>query len=367
MAKFCIATNFDSVFLNEIKKLNRKHTPSEVIEVFGSLPVSLTGSGRSPVGLPNISARDLANHIKHIHSLGLKFNYLMNAPGSKNFYDDERKKRIHQFISNLKKVGVDSITIADESLVRYVREEFEDIPIHVSLIAGIDTPEEAKKFSDLGVELITLNQHTINRNKEKIKEIVDAVNCKIRLYANISCLQDCQMRDKHYAWLGSQSNVASVNSDKQADRFILWCENKYMKNPVELLRSPFIRPEGLKLYQKIGVDSFKLSDRRESTDALVELLEAYMSGEYHGNLFSLLFRNDRKWSNAVRDIINEKSLGHTAIFIDNDKLTELDFDAKVTTLRAAELKKFYQLATDKAESGISDTKTKDFHVKLHSV
>ncbi len=364
MAKFSIATNFDSDFLKEIGRLNKEYSPSKIIEVFGSLPVSLTGSGRHPSGLPNISAHDFADHIKQVHGLELEFNYLMNSPRPGNFYDIEWRKRLDQFIDYLRKIGVDSITIADESLVRYVKKRFQDIPVHVSLITGIDTLKKAKRFSDIGVRLISLNQHTINRNMNRIKEIVDAVNCQIRLYANISCLQDCPKRKKHYIWLGSQSKEGSINWDRQVDDFLLWCEKEYMEKPVELLRSPFIRPEGLELYEEIGVDSFKLSDRREPTGALVKLLEAYMSGEYHGNLFSLLFREDRKWTNAVRHIFNVESLGHTAIAIDNDKLTELDFDRKVVTLSGDELREFYQLATSKVVSGVSDSRTRKFHKSL---
>jgi len=367
MAKFSIATNFDLNFLKEIERLNRKYSPSEIIEVYGSMPVSLVGSGRSYVGLPKISARDLADHIKHAHNFGLEFNYLMNAPKYRNFQDAAWKKQVYQFISYLKNIEVDSITIADESLVKYVRKNFPNIPVHVSLVAGIDSPKEAKSFSDLGVNSITLNQHTTNRNINKIKEIINIVDCPIKLYANVSCLQDCPMRDEHYAWLGSLSKEVSSNIKPGADHFILWCENKYMENPIELLRSPFIRPEGLGLYEQIGVDFFKLSDRREPTNALVKLLEAYMSRIYHGNLFSLLFRDDRKWTNAVKNIIDEKSLGDTAIYIDNDKLTELNFDQKVITLKADNLKTFYKMATNKAVKGISDQKTKNFHVKLHSI
>lgn len=366
MIKFSIATNFDSAFLSEIGILNRKYATAKVTEVYGSLPVSLTGSGRSSVGLPNVSIQDIAMHIDQAHELGLDFNYLMNASVSDFFYNAEWRKKLHKFILDLKEIGVNSITIADEVLVKYVRKEFKDLPVHISLIVGIDTPELARKFSDLGVELITLNQHTINRNTETIKEIVKAVNCKVRLYANISCLHDCQMRDKHYSWLNSRSTVDSSNYKKQVDNFILWCEKRYMNDPIELLKSSFIRPEGLGLYRKTGVDSFKLSDRRESTKDLVRLLESYMGEHYHGNLFSLLFRDDRKWANAVRDIVETKFLGHTAINIDNDKLTDLDFDVMVTTLKGNDLKEFYQLATKEAVSGILYSRTKDFHNKLHS-
>ena len=366
MPQFSLATNFDAKLLQEVGRLNKKYPESKVFELYGSLPLSLTGSGRRAIGLPAVSANDLEEHVMLAHQFSLKFNYLMNSTSVGDLNDATYCQQLDEFFNYLIGINVDSITLADEALIKYVRQKFPDLSIHVSLITGVDTVEKAKKYSDLGVALITLNQHTINRDLKTIKAIVQAVDCDIMLYANISCLQDCPMRDAHYAWLSSQSNSSTTNTDKSVDKFILQCEKKYLENPIEFLRSPFIRPEALKIYEEIGVNYFKLSDRRESTEALIKTAKAYMSGAFHGNLFAFLFRDDRKWSNAVRSIVDPESLGHTAINIDNDKLTAFRFDEQVTTLTGKDLEKFYQELTAAAVSGLDDDATKDFHKKLHS-
>ncbi|KKR07445.1 MAG: Peptidase U32 [Parcubacteria group bacterium GW2011_GWC2_39_14] len=367
MPQFSLATNFDTKILSEIDKLNKKYPESKVFEVYGSLPLSLTGSGRSTIGLPAVSTTDLAKHIETAHKFSLKFNYLMNSSRVSDLDDLTFRKQLDMFLNDLIKIQVDSITLADEKLIRYVRRKFPTLPIHVSLITGVDTVAEAKKYSNLGVSLTTLNQHTINRDLKTIATIVQDVNCDIMLYANISCLQNCPLRDAHYKWLSSQSNESTTDDNQRVDKFILQCERQYIENPIEFLRSPFIRPEALKLYEAVGVKHFKLSDRRESTEALVKTAEAYMSGAFHGNLFSFLFRDDRKWSNAVRNIVEVKSLGNTAININNDKLTAFNFDELVTLLTGEDLEKFYVDMTTAAVSGVDDQKTKSFHNKLQSV
>ncbi|KKQ80611.1 MAG: Peptidase, U32 superfamily [Parcubacteria group bacterium GW2011_GWC2_38_7] len=366
MPQFSLATNFDPKLLSEVDRLNKKYLESRVFEVYGALPISLTGSGRSAIGLPAVSTTDLEEHIRLAHQYSLKFNYLMNSSSVGDLNNAVYCKQLDEFLNYLINIQVDSITLADEMLIKYVKEKFPELPVHVSLITGVDAVEKAKMFSDLGVELITLNQHTINRDLKTIKAIVKAVDCRVMLYANISCLQNCPMRDAHYKWLSSQSNSSTINSDQSVDKFILQCENKYFEDPTELLRSPFIRPEALKIYENVGANYFKLSDRRESTESLVEIAEAYMSQTFHGNLYSFLFRDDRKWSNAVRKVVDVESLGHTTINIDNDELTLLDFDRKVTSLTGDEIENFYHTTTAEAVSGFDDQETKQFHKNLHS-
>jgi len=366
MINYSIATNFDDKLIQGMVKLNSQFKNGRVAEIFGCLSQSLTGSGRSSVGLTNISLVDLQKHIQLAHKHHIKFNYLMNSIFLPKMKNKVWLKKLDRFVLQLIKAGVDSVTVANKDLAKYLRQQFPNLKLHVSLIAGVESVKEAKNWDKIGVAQITLNQHSLNRDLALIKRIRQAVKCKIQLYANISCLADCPLRQKHYQWLNQQSTLSN-KSQQKIDRFILHCENIYLKNPINLLRSPFIRPEGIKLYTKIGICNFKLSDRRDPTNFLIKLATAYLRGSFSGNLFNLLFRDGRKWSNAVRAVADVKKIGQPNIIIDNSKLTALDFDRQVTTIRNKDLMNYYQLATKASVRGLTNYRTREFHNKLNSI
>jgi collagenase-like PrtC family protease len=60
------------------------------------------------------------------------------------------------------------------------------------------------------------------------------------------------------------------------------------RDPVNLIRSDFIRPEDLDRYRDSGVASFKIVDRACSTEALVERVRAYHSRRWEGDILRLI-------------------------------------------------------------------------------
>src|SRR3989344_271120 len=317
MIKYTIATNFDSKLVEGYNQLNEKYQDAKITEIFGSLPVSVVGSGRSASSLPNITKEELKKHIELAHVHGILFNYLLNA---KLNWKELDLNKVTGELDSLLEAGIDSVTLSDYRLIRLIREKYPTLPINVSTISGVDTFEEATEYDKLGVRSITLNFHTINRNLKKIEEIVKGIDCKIVLYANSSCLDHCAVRNTHYDYLG---RLSRKESRLEVDPFILWCTKRFLKDQLQLLKNPFIRPEDVKEYQNLGVDTFKLSDRREPTECLLELAGVYLAQEYRGNLFTLLFRGEqvRKMTSTLGNI----PVAPPRIHIDNTKLTQIDF------------------------------------------
>ncbi len=362
MANFSVATNFDPELLTEIDRLNRQYA-NTIVEIYGSLPTSITGSGRSPRSLPQITKEELKEHIKLAHSYQLAFNYLLNAPNPK-IAERDLIVKFDAEIDYLREIGVDIVTIADKTLIKQVKSNHPDLEVHASIILGVDTTQEAEELAEIGVSVITTNQFTINRNAKRLEELVKSVkdyNTKIRLYANISCLNHCPRATAHYTALGKSSREGR-NENLNHDPFLIWCMGQYFDDSTNLLQSPFIRPEGIPLYASFGIVDFKLSDRREATSTLIELYKAYLGGEFHGNLYNLLFRNGRKWSNAIG-----KKIEGPSININNDFLTTLDFDKKVLTLEGKELREFYTKATGAAVKNVHSSESLGFRMRLESL
>jgi len=56
---------------------------------------------------------------------------------------------------------------------------------------------------------------------------------------------------------------------------------------VELLKSPWIRPEDIRHYEAIGYERFKITERFKRTPLLLENVRVYENRRYDGNLLDL--------------------------------------------------------------------------------
>ncbi|MBC8432390.1 U32 family peptidase [Desulfobacula sp.] len=347
--KYSIATSWEEALIKAIRNLNDESQDAKIEEIYGSFKSSIVGSGRHSWRLPDVSSKKAESFIKQAHNIGLTFNWMLNAP---DFQDKEKDSswlgRVFEFIEYLGSIGVDILTIAHPFLIKIVKSGFPSFKIRVSLIAGVDTPEKARKYEDMGVDSITLNPHTVNRDFETLISIREAVDCGLGLYTNIPCLDQCRWRNEHYKFIGNTSQEGKSFKKAHIDPFLAMCSLVYLREPLQLLKSPFIRPEDIETYKDLGINFFKLSDRAEKSGFLIKTAKAYMNRSYEGDLFKLIFRNGSKLKVNLQ-FKNEKinSLD-IPITISNNILTELKFIEHIKNLKGEELDKFYETVTEKA-------------------
>ncbi len=77
---FSLATSWENDLIDNVAALNQAAVEGQVFELYGSLPYSLTGSGRPGRELPQVSEQTIAEHVQYAQSHGLAFDYVMNAP-----------------------------------------------------------------------------------------------------------------------------------------------------------------------------------------------------------------------------------------------------------------------------------------------
>jgi collagenase-like PrtC family protease len=68
----------------------------------------------------------------------------------------------------------------------------------------------------------------------------------------------------------------------------LHCSKKRLTDPVNYLRSVWIRPEDLSFYETLGYSTFKIVERSCPTDLIVKRTLAYASRSFDGNLLELV-------------------------------------------------------------------------------
>ena len=351
LVHYSLATSWDDRLLEELAALNAKSSDTaRVVELYGSHKTSLTGGGRPAYRLPDVSGDAFEQHLILARKLGFDFNYVMNAPSfNGSEHSSEWLSEVAGFIERLCNAGVERLTIANKALLGFVREQFPALRINVSLIAGVDTPEAARRFEDMGADLIVLSPFTVNRDFAALRAIRAAVSCDLELYANIPCLDRCWMRDAHYCYSGRASQI-KVKADVESDPFLLKCSLAYLANPVSLLRSPFIRPEDVESYAELGINMIKLSDRSETTDFLLRTAEAYLHKRHDGDLFELIFREGRKFRAGLGKRAADVADLALPVRIDNARLSALNFIERIRDIPEPALTAFYQQATQEAVS-----------------
>ena len=322
MRRFSVPTNFQDEFLNRILKLHKKYLKSRAVELYGAMPNQVIGSGRSSKDLPDVDIEGLRRHIEMMHKNNIKFNYLLNAPCVGNLeYTSSGRKNIFQFLQTLFELKIDIVTITIPYLIKIIKKNFPNLKINTSTICYIDTLDKALFYQDLGVDRITLHPD-INRDFKILKKIRKNIKLELELLVNSWCLLRCPQTYYHH----SISGHFSQNSDNiyfWGDYCFKKCTAIRLKNPEEFIKSPFIRPEDIKIYEDLGIELFKIAGREYavSSEFILNRIDAYLSGLYSGNLAHLFqFYIKSKLKKPLNYYIDNKALNNfIKFFQDKDE------------------------------------------------
>lgn len=279
--KFSVPTNWQEGLIPNIRK-------EEVIELYGKLARDYVGGGRSSATIPHPSKRKARLHIKEAHNNNLKFNYLLNATCLDNSeFTRKGQKKLHKLLDWLTDLKVDSITVSIPYLLEIIKKQYPHFEVNVSTQVGVDTVQRAKYWEDLGADKITLSVLDVNRNFNLLNTIRKSVKCKLQLIANLHCLYSCPFY-KYHADINSHASQGSHKSKGFfVDYCLIRCSYMRLKDPVEFIRSGWIRPEDIRYYENIGIDTIKFVNRGMDTNSISKIVAAYTSRSYEGNLLDL--------------------------------------------------------------------------------
>jgi collagenase-like PrtC family protease len=127
----------------------------------------------------------------------------------------------------------------------------------------------------------------VNRNFTLLKTF-PTQKIKIELLANNLCLLDCPIGAYHANYASHNSQCINPTISRLDEYPMMWCTTEKINHPLELIKSPWIRPEDIKVYEKIGFTHFKISGREKSTDWIVQRVKAYSERSYSGNVLDFL-------------------------------------------------------------------------------
>lgn len=279
--KFSVPTNWQDDLVAIFKS-------PEIDEVYGKLAQDYVGGGRPGYSQFNVSKKKAASHIRKIHESNCKFNYLLNSSclGGREFTRKGRRE-IFKLLNWLVEIGVDSVTVSLPYLAQIIKKNFPALDINVSDLAHVDSLRKIEFWELLGVTCITLANTEFNRRFEFIKRIRSKISCQLRLIANNLCLLDCPYQEYHNDWSSHASQTEQKTGNFVIDYCFLSCRYKKILDPESLISSPWIRPEDIDVYEKVGIDNIKLVDRKLPTSELIKIISAYINKKYKGNLIEL--------------------------------------------------------------------------------
>jgi len=280
--RLSIATNFDRELVEQCRDY-------PVTELFGKLQTDAVGGGRAPYQLARVSRRQLADHVKHVRNSGMAFNYLLNSSCMGNREITRKgQKEINVLLDWISDIGVTAVTVASPFMLQMIKTRQPQLKVRISVFGGVDRVRKAQMWEELGADCIVLDSILVNRELETLAEIRKSVKCDLELMANNNCLTGCAMSPMHMNALAHTGQSWHENKGFFIDWCFLKCTEMKLRDPVHYIRSEWIRPEDLHVYEGMGYDLFKLAERDIPTEMMMIRIKAYAARRYDGNLLDLI-------------------------------------------------------------------------------
>ncbi|WP_445474926.1 U32 family peptidase [Methanococcoides methylutens] len=241
------------------------------------------GTGRTNLSAPKLE--EIAQQTEYAHSKGVKMEIVLNSScmGGQHL-TPTGYRAIDWYFDKLNSIGIDSITVADPYLVEMLAKDY-DMDVVVSVLSFVDTPQKAEFYEQLGANTIVVDP-AVNRHFDKLEAIRDTTSCKLKLLVNEACLYQCPFRYAHFNFF-SHANGPGPKPNVLDDYYYYKCLSLRIKDPQQIIKSPWIRPEDLKEYKHI-TDTFKIGGRTHFVNWILNNVEAYANERYDGNLMDLL-------------------------------------------------------------------------------
>jgi collagenase-like PrtC family protease len=277
-----VPTNWDPDLILPLSKLEAD------VQLYGVLPTSMIGSGGSGPDNVRMVADQVEEYIEQANSVGLKFDYLLNAPSMSNMeWDENTHQELLMHLNWITSIGADSVTVTIPYLVELIKRQFPRLRVRVSTIAHVNSVARAKLFESLGADSITLDIN-VNRDIALLKAIRQAVNCELTVLTNNLCLYQCPYEYYHHDGLGHASQNYNPLNGYYVDYCVLRCTLDRLRDVSQIIKCRWVRPEDIHVYEEIGMDVFKISGRSMPTERILRAATAYSSRHYEGNLYDIL-------------------------------------------------------------------------------
>ncbi|RKY18139.1 MAG: hypothetical protein DRQ55_14115 [Planctomycetota bacterium] len=304
MTQIAMPTPFSEAFLDALVELNARyaHNDLQVRELYGSMPLTFTGTGRPQRSLPDVDEASYARHVSDAVGRGFQFTTLFNTSCTANReFDPAGRQRMLDELLRARDLGSHAIVVASPYLIDLCAKHVPELRIHVSSVAFCKSTKEAAHYRDRGAHRLILDPDTI-RDFRFLKRLQrELPELELEALCNHPCLLNCPYETYCY---NSVSHGSAATEDAIFQGFsLLRCNHDKLSRVVEFVKGSWCRPQDVHHYEQAGVTTLKLAGRGRSSEWLLSVAEAYLSRDYHGDLMALIWEAQWKavWRTAGRD------------------------------------------------------------------
>ena len=258
-----------------------------ICEIFFAWPGVLS-CRPAPEFTPELKNRFLAD-LRWARENGLKLDTLFNC----NCYGDKAISReLSEFadkvLSEMDKEGLypDIVTTTSPFLATMFRRNHPNIKLRLSVNMRVHGTAGFEPIMDLFDSFYASREYHRDLDwLSKLSSWAKANGKIVGMQANSGCLRQCAFQQFHDNMHGHNRIAQSAEGEKM-DFSVFLCRTNYERgNYEDFLRSTWIRPEDLPLYEE-HVDIVKLATRRHPYPE--KIVKAYATYDYDGNLADLM-------------------------------------------------------------------------------
>lgn len=231
----------------------------------------------------------LESELQAFRAMGVKLDLLLNANcyGARAVSVDLADEVV-SVIEYLGELGCapDIVTTTSLMIARTIKRHFPEIEVRASVNMRIGTTQAMGYVADLFDSFYL--QRDLQRDLGHVRKVrawCDRHGKKLCLLANSGCLRFCPGQTFHDNLIAHSAEAEERENLPDWNPHVCWNLYRDPVNFVEILRSTWIRPEDLHLYEGL-IDTAKLATRQHAHPRMV--VGAYAEGRFRGNLLDLL-------------------------------------------------------------------------------
>lgn len=308
---------FSHSFINKLNELQiNKTTDNYIDNIYGSPRSLVLGQARASKKIPELTLEELKNYIAELHNIDVKFHFTLNSVWSNGIERDNKSQNIIlQDIENIVKTGIDGLIIGNLYLAELITKHFGNINKICSINLKTNSVYKLKSLlTEFGFDKVVL-ERTVNRNIRFLQNLRGIYNENVVLLANPDCIYDCPLSLYHML----ENGHVSITKDEFSDKNYCtnYCEKKYMNSYTEILKTPWIHPSDLDLYENIGLKFLKIQGRTLPEEKILHLTELYLNRLKSDNFVEIFpnfigqKRNEQKFNIFHKSNFNQRAFIET--------------------------------------------------------
>ena len=259
----------------------------------------------------NFTDNELIDAIELAHLYGAKL-YLTCNTLIKNI----ELKNVYDMLRPLYEAGLDAVLVQDFGVMKLVREEFPDLPIHTSTQMNILTPEGVKLAKQMGAERVVAAREMTISEFRRIKEETD-MELEVFVHgAMCLCYSGrCLMSSMAGGRSGNRGRCAQPCRQRYNGEYLLsmrdLCTLRYVPLLMDAgvdslkiegrMKNEYYVASAVDAYKQIALDTASGTYTEEKALRLEEnLLEVFNRGGFSTG-YMMRDRSERKWDEALID------------------------------------------------------------------